>query len=100
MPTCGDLPQQRRLLVMSKRAVPFGLWPSPLSAASVAAGGLRFRRLQGAGGALFWSESRPAEQGRSPVLRWDRGGLSELVPPPYSARSRVHEYGGGEFLVV
>ena len=26
--------------------------------------------------------------------------MSELLPAPYSARSRVHEYGGGEFLVA
>ena len=30
-----------------------------------------------------------------PRMAW-----SELLPPPYSARSRVHEYGGGEFLVA
>ncbi len=34
-------------------------------------------------------------------MRWSReDGVSEVLPPPYSARSRVHEYGGGEFLVA
>ena len=26
-------------------------------------------------------------------------GPVDVLPKPYSARSRVHEYGGGEFLV-
>jgi dipeptidyl aminopeptidase/acylaminoacyl peptidase len=84
---------------MTKRTMPYGDWPSPLSAASVAEGGLRFGRVQAADGAVFWSESRPAEKGRAPILRWD-GSVRELLPAPYSARSRVHEYGGGEFLVA
>ena len=34
-------------------------------------------------------------------MRWTAGdGVEELLPPPYPARSRVHEYGGGEFLVA
>lgn len=86
---------------MEQKRLPFGHWPSPVSAASVAEGALRFGRVQVYEDAVYWSESRPAERGRSPVMRWDsKGGVSELLPAPFSARSRVHEYGGGEFLIA
>ena len=86
---------------MESKLFAFGHWPSPVTAASVAEGALRFGRVQAEGGAIYWSEGRPAEKGRAPVMRWSKeGGVSELLPAPYSARSRVHEYGGGEFLVA
>ena len=86
---------------MESKLFAFGHWPSPVTAASVAEGALRFGRVQAEGGAIYWSEGRPAEKGRALVMRWSReGGVSELLPPPYSARSRVHEYGGGEFLAA
>ena len=86
---------------MESRQFAFGHWPSPVTAASVAEGALRFGRVQAEGDAVYWSEGRPAERGRAPVMRWTKEtGVSELLPAPYSARSRVHEYGGGEFLVA
>ncbi len=86
---------------MERKPVAFGYWPSPIAAASVAEGALRFGRVQAEGSAVYWSEGRPAERGRAPVMRWSKeGGLEELLAPPFSARSRVHEYGGGEFLVA
>ncbi|MBI4724619.1 MAG: hypothetical protein HY765_06470, partial [Rhodomicrobium sp.] len=86
---------------MKKNIFAFGHWPSPVSAAAVAEGALRFGRVQACGDAVYWSESRPAEKGRTPVMRWNQEeGVSELLPAPYSARSRVHEYGGGEFLIA
>ena len=79
----------------------FGSWPSPISAALVAGSALRFGRVQAVDQAIYWSEGRPSEQGRTPVMRWTAAdGVAELLPAPYSARSRVHEYGGGEFLVA
>ncbi len=87
--------------IMEKKQFAFGHWPSPIPAGSVAEGALRFGRVQVCGSAVYWSESRPAEKGRAPVMRWtEEAGVSELFPAPYSARSRVHEYGGGEFLVA
>ncbi len=87
--------------IMESKQFAFGHWPSPVTAASVAEGALRFGRVQAEGDAIYWSEGRPAEKGRAPVMCWSKaGGVRELLPRPYSARSRVHEYGGGEFLVA
>jgi len=91
----------RRRPSMEQDVYTFGHWTSPISAALVAGSALRFGRVQAVDRAVYWSEGRPSEKGRAPVMRWTaEDGVEELLPPPYSARSRVHEYGGGEFLVA
>jgi dipeptidyl aminopeptidase/acylaminoacyl peptidase len=53
------------------------------------------------GDAIYWTESRPAEQGRMTLLGKSRDGTAfEIVPAPFSVRTRVHEYGGGAFTVA
>jgi dipeptidyl aminopeptidase/acylaminoacyl peptidase len=86
----------------NRTTLPYGTWPSPVTPSLVARGSKRFGTLQSADGALYWSQSRPEEGGRQVILRAAaRGGPSkDLLPAPFSARSRVHEYGGGEFLVA
>jgi dipeptidyl aminopeptidase/acylaminoacyl peptidase len=84
-----------------KLTLAFGTWPSPVSAAVAARASRRTGMLQASSGAIYWSESRPEEQGRQVIVRVRSDGSREdILPPPYSARSRVHEYGGGEFLVA
>ncbi|MEQ9255979.1 MAG: S9 family peptidase, partial [Alphaproteobacteria bacterium] len=55
------------------------------------------------GGDLRWLESRPAEGGRTVVVARpaDQAAdlpVRDLLPPPFNARSRVHEYGGGAIM--
>jgi dipeptidyl aminopeptidase/acylaminoacyl peptidase len=83
-----------------KKTLRFGTWPSPLTPAAVAKGSRRFGTLQAEGDAVYWSESRPEQGGRQAIMRAKDGEVEEVLPPPFSARSRVHEYGGGEFLVA
>ena len=129
---------------MTRTAIPYGLWPSPISAVDCAAGTRRFGMVQGDGDWVYWTEGRPEENGRQTIMRAvpDGGAPEELLPAVffpapsvaqvqptrlhpapsvaqvqparlhpapsvaqvqpalYSARSRVHEYGGGEFLAV
>ncbi len=73
---------------MEKDVYAFGHWPTPISAALVAGSALRFGRVQVVDCAVYWSEGRPAEKGRAPVMRWTADGVSELLPSPHSARSR------------
>ena len=77
------------------REAPFGSWESPLTAerivaASVGLGGPAF-----AAGDLWWSELRPDEAGRVQIVRQGPAGPVDVLPDGFSARTRVHEYGGG-----
>ena len=71
---------------------PFGSWASPFSPASVASSSPRIDGATFVGDEIWWGESVPAQGGRLTV-RSSSG--SEILPAPWSARSRVHEYGGG-----
>lgn len=80
---------------------PYGSWPSPLSAEALASAGSRIDGARYADGAIWWSESVPTERGRMRVLRQDAdGSVTEALPAPWGARSRVHEYGGGAWTVA
>lgn len=84
----------------SRQVRPFGTWPSPLSAEDVARAGVRFGLCSAADGSIYWSELRPDAGPRSVIVRLaGSGDLTDINPAPYSARSRVHEYGGGEFAL-
>ncbi len=45
---------------------------------------------------MIWAESRPAEGGRTQLVRRRANGIrTDLLPEEQSARTAVHEYGGG-----
>src|ERR1700748_879854 len=83
---------------------PYGEWVSPISAADVASGGvsLSYPRLVPVAGAepeVWWTEGRPTEGGRQAVVRRAAdGSVTEVLPAPWNARTRVHEYGGASWL--
>ncbi len=82
-------------------AVPCGAWPSPIAAAEVARGSTQISFPTVIGGDVWWQEGRPEEGGRVTVLHRGPGGrLTALLPAPWNARTRVHEYGGRSFLPV
>ncbi|MDQ6797456.1 MAG: S9 family peptidase, partial [Actinomycetota bacterium] len=80
---------------------PFGAWVSPVSPGSLTAGSLRLSDLMVAGGRVWWVERRPDDDGRQVVVSADGDGeVTDHIPPGFSARNTVHEYGGGSFTVV
>jgi dipeptidyl aminopeptidase/acylaminoacyl peptidase len=86
---------------VSKPEVPYGDWPSPITAADVARSGLRLSFVTTIGGDTWWQEGRPDEGGRSTVVCHAAGGKqTTLLPAPWNARTRVHEYGGRSYLPV
>ena len=52
-----------------RTTAPYGAWASPLTAARVTAGALRFGDLMVDGGDLYWTEGRASEGGRYVVVR-------------------------------
>ena len=84
-----------------KKVDAYGTWPSPITADAVGGQTLRLQLVQAAGPWVYWSEGRPSEGDRVVLMRARSSGRpEELLPAPFSARSRIHEYGGGEFLVA
>jgi dipeptidyl aminopeptidase/acylaminoacyl peptidase len=84
----------------ARTAAPAGSWPSPFSAAAVAAGKVSRSGLQVDGRWAYWLESRPDEGGRQVLVRASTTeGPIDVSPPGRSIRSRVHEYGGGSATV-
>ena len=87
------------------QTLPFGTWPSPLSARDVAAGSHPVDAGRYVGEEIWWLERMPAEGGRSAVRRLtadavaDGGRPETVLPAPWDVRSRVHEYGGGAWTV-
>ncbi|WP_426324790.1 alpha/beta hydrolase family protein [Microbacterium sp. E-13] len=80
--------------------LPYGSWPSPISAREVSAASPRLEGASfvGTDGEVWWGESVPHEDGRSAVRRrTPSGAVVDVLPAPWSARSRVHEYGGGSW---
>ena len=79
----------------SHTELPFGSWPSPISASLVAAGGVGIGGAAVHGAHTWWSELRPSEGGRSVLVSSDGSTRTDRLAAPWSARTRVHEYGGG-----
>ncbi|HEY0258344.1 MAG TPA: prolyl oligopeptidase family serine peptidase [Lacisediminihabitans sp.] len=75
---------------------PYGTWRSPISARELAASGHPVQGGAWVGDDVWWLEARPGEAGRYAV----RDGDGDILPAPWNARSRVHEYGGGAWTVT
>jgi dipeptidyl aminopeptidase/acylaminoacyl peptidase len=80
---------------------PYGSWPSPVSGETVARDpGWPYAQLIADGDTVHWSEARSLEGGRDVVVvRHPDGTRADAIPPGRSARTRVHEYGGGAYTV-
>jgi dipeptidyl aminopeptidase/acylaminoacyl peptidase len=82
------------------QVAPYGAWKSPISADLVAAGEIGLEQLQVDGNDVYWIERRPQEGGRKVIVRRSSDGfVADLTPASFNARTRVHEYGGGDYAV-
>lgn len=82
------------------QVAPYGSWASPITSDLIVAGSLRLGEIRLDGDRLYWSEGRPTEGGRNVVVSWKAGSTQDVTPAPFNVRTRVHEYGGGAYIVV
>ncbi|MEO8475697.1 MAG: prolyl oligopeptidase family serine peptidase [Actinomycetota bacterium] len=82
------------------RAAPYGTWPSPIGASMLATAGVDLMEPWLEDGSVYWLEGRPAEGGRQVVVRGDAwSSPTDITPQGFNARTTVHEYGGGSYVV-
>ncbi|MBW7959407.1 MAG: S9 family peptidase [Candidatus Promineofilum sp.] len=79
---------------------PYGSWKSPITTDLLLAGGtVNLSQPWIDGDAVYWIEGRPSEGGRNVVVRLANGRTEDVTPAGFNARTRVHEYGGGDYTV-
>ena len=80
---------------------PYGTWVSPISSAMLANTGHPVSGATFVAGEVWWTEQRPDQGGRAAVRRIGPDGAPiDVLPAPWNARSRVHEYGGGAWAAT
>ncbi|WP_185235961.1 S9 family peptidase [Teredinibacter franksiae] len=88
----------------SKISLPFGSWPSNITAERVAGKTPKLAEPCIDNNRLFWLQTLPEEKGRvavmmKPLVNNHSGEARCILPRPLSAKSKVHEYGGGSYCV-
>ena len=80
---------------------PFGTWKSPVSLEMVAHGTISVLRIALDGPDTYWAEVRPADDGRTVIVKGTPDGeLQDITPPDFSSVSMVNEYGARSFTVA
>jgi dipeptidyl aminopeptidase/acylaminoacyl peptidase len=85
----------------SRAVASYGTWRSSIAPEDLVAGVVRLGAVRWDGADLVWLEGRPADAGRTTLVRLRPDGTREDISPPgVNVRTRVHEYGGGEYLAA
>ena len=92
---CWELDMSRN------KMAPYGSWKSPITSELIASATVMLERVVLDGEDIYWIEMRPTEEGRNVIVRRRPDGqISDMTSAPFNARTRVHEYGGGAFVVT
>ncbi|HEX8846712.1 MAG TPA: S9 family peptidase [Pyrinomonadaceae bacterium] len=86
---------------MAGQVAPYGSWKSPITSDLIVKGSIGVGMVMLDGEDIYWIEMRPSEAGRSVIVRRTPDGVTtDVTPRPFNARTRVHEYGGGDYVVA
>ena len=82
------------------KVAPYGSWKSPITSDLIVSASVGLGQVALDGPDVYWVELRPSEGGRNCVVRRTPDGqVADVTPQDFNARTRVHEYGGGDFAV-
>lgn len=86
---------------MTPRTAPYGSWVSSIRAEDLVASSHPVSDGRFVDDEVWWTEQRPDQAGRYAVRRLGTDGRPvDVLPAPWNARTRVHEYGGGAWTVT
>src|SRR2546421_6044613 len=78
----------------------YGSWKSPITTDLIVSGSVGLTQPLIDGQDVYWIEMRPTEGGRNVIVKRHRDGpITDVIPALFNARTRVHEYGGGDYMV-
>jgi dipeptidyl aminopeptidase/acylaminoacyl peptidase len=84
-----------------KQKAAFGSWKSPITTDLMLGDSVGLGEISVFGDDVYWIEMRPQEKGRYVVVKQSPDGQQfDVIPNEYNARTRVHEYGGGSYLMT
>lgn len=82
------------------KTAPYGSWKSPITSDLIVKETIGLSQPRLDGDDAYWIEMRPSERGRQVIVRRTSDGSTiDINPPEFNARTRAHEYGGGDYLV-
>lgn len=82
------------------QTAPYGSWKSPITSDLIVSGSIGVSQPVIDSSDVYWLETRPTDAGRAVIVKLSEDGeIRDVIPPPYNARTRVHEYGGGDYAV-
>lgn len=84
----------------SPQVAAYGTWKSPITSDLIVTGTIGLSQAALDGEDIYWLELRPTEAGRTVLVRRTPDGQTfDVTPAPFNVRTRVHEYGGGAYVV-
>jgi dipeptidyl aminopeptidase/acylaminoacyl peptidase len=87
--------------VFTKQKAPFGSWESTITTDLMLNSSVGLGEISIFNDDIYWIEMRANDGGRYVVVKRTLDGKeSDAIPAEYNARTRVHEYGGGSYLMT
>ena len=81
------------------QTAPYGSWKSPITSDLIVKESIGLGQVKMDGDDIYWIEMRPSEGGRQVIVRRTSDGrTADVTPSGFNARTRVHEYGGGDYI--